>query len=148
MQVSIDNHQMILTDKRSILEALLAETGASRVTLRAGEGFPVVEEALAPGVGSLRDERSVDLSRQPVAIEVSAGRQVVHGDSATAYDDSDYQRMRVVYGGLAAQIVTPVLVDGRVAAILSLHQLGRPREWSAAEAARCREVAAQLAELL
>jgi GAF domain-containing protein len=148
VQVSVDNHSAILTELGTILEGLLAELGASRVTLRAGEGFPVVEEALAPGVGSLREERTVDLSRQPVAIEVSAGRQVVHDDSAAAYEDPAYQRMREVYGGLDAQIVTPVLVDGEVAAILSLHQLGTTRRWTEAEAASCREAAARLAQLL
>jgi GAF domain-containing protein len=131
-----------------ILEELLASTGASRVTLRYGNGFPVVAEALAPGVGSLREERSVDLSTQPVALEVTAGRQVVHDDSASAYDDADYHRMRNVYGGLAAQIVTPVLVNERVEAIVSLHQLGSPRHWTEAEAEACRAAAAQVAELL
>ena len=41
--------------------------------------------------------------------------------------------MLTTYGGLAAQIVTPVVVDERVAAILSLHQLGTPRAWTDAE---------------
>ena len=65
----------------AVLADLLALTGASRVTLRQnvpGEyAFPVTHEALAPGVGSLREERSVDLRTQPVALEVAAGRQVV-----------------------------------------------------------------------
>src|SRR5438270_13666001 len=99
----------ILTEIRAIVEGLLSETGASRVTLRQdvpGEyAFPVTYEALAPGVGSLMEERSVDLRTQPVAIEVGAGRQVVQNDSAAAYeDDSAYHRMREIYGGLAAQI--------------------------------------------
>src|SRR3954462_15470728 len=98
---------------------------ASRVTLRQdvpGEyAFPVTHEALAPGVGSLREERTVDLRNQPVALEVGAGRQVVQDDSASAYDDPAYQRMREIYGGLAAQIVTPVVQDG-VTGIVSVHQ--------------------------
>ena len=32
--------------------------------------------------------------------------------------------MLETYGGLAAQIVTPIFADGRLAAIVSLHQLG------------------------
>ena len=35
--------------------------------------------------------------------------------------------MLELYGGLRAQIVTPVVREGRVAAIVSLHQLGRTR---------------------
>jgi GAF domain-containing protein len=134
-----------------ILQGLLESTGASRVTLRQdvpGEVFPVTHEALAPGVGSLREERSVNMRTQPVAIEVGAGRQVVQHDSAAAYDDPDFHRMREIYGGLAAQIVTPVTVGGRVAAIVSLHQLGSPREWTDDEIEECRAVAARIAGLV
>ena len=131
-----------------VLDELLRETGASRVTLRQGEGFPVAEEALAPGVPSIRDERSIDLKTQPVAIEVTAGRQVVQNDSASAYSDPAYQRMLGLYGGLAAQIVTPVMRDGEVAAILSVHQLGRTRTWTDDEIEACRRAAEKAAELL
>jgi len=120
-----------------VLRDLLETTRASRVTLRrdlpGDSPFPVVEEALAPGVGSLREERSVHLPTQPVVRELQQGRQVVQDDSATAYDDPAFQRMLEAYGGLAAQIVTPVLRDGRLEAIVSLHQLGRPRRWTDAE---------------
>lgn len=141
-----------MTEIQPILEGLLSQTGASRVTLRQdvpGEyAFPVTEEALAPGVGSLREERTVDLRGQPVALEVAKGRQVVQDDCASAYDDPAFQRMREAYGGLAAQIVTPVLADGRVAGIVSLHQLGSPRRWTEEEIEACRTAAARVAELL
>src|SRR5213082_1771644 len=94
----------------AILADLLARTGASRVTLRqdvTGEyAFPVTHEALAPGVGSLKAERTVDLRTQPVVLELQQGRQVVQDDSRAAFDDPAYQRMLETYGGLAAQIVT------------------------------------------
>src|SRR5260370_12077545 len=136
-----------------ILSGLLAETGASRVTLRRdvpGEyAFPVTHEALAPGVGSLREEHTIDLRTQPVALEVAAERQVVQDDSATAFDDPAFHRMRAIYGGLAAQIVTPVARDGGgVAGIVSVHQLGNPRSWTEAEVDACRRAATSLAELL
>lgn len=135
----------------AILSDLLAETGASRVTLRqsvAGEyAFPVTHEALAPGVGSLRDERTVDLRTQPVALEVAAGRQVVQDDCATAYDDPAFHRMREIYGGLASQIVTPVVRDG-VVGIVSVHQLGEPRHWETAEIEACSTAATRLGALL
>ena len=135
-----------------VLQALLGSTGASRVTLRedvpGDYAFPVTHEALAPGVGSLKEERTVDLRSQPVALEVAAGRQVVQDDCATAYDDPAFHAMRETYGGLAAQIVTPVLADGRVAGIVSLHQLGSPRHWTYEEIESCRETAARVAELI
>ncbi len=131
---------------------MLAETGASRVTLRRGTAggyaFPVTDEALAPGVGSLRDERTVDLRTQPVAVEVQRRGQVVQDDCRAAYDDPAFQRMLDVYGGLAAQIVTAVESDGEVAAILSVHQLAAARRWTPDEADACRRAAAELAGLV
>jgi GAF domain-containing protein len=135
-----------------VLQDLLTGTGASRVTLRqdlpGDYAFPVTHEALAPGVGSLKEERTVELRNQPVALEVAAGRQVVQDDCATAYDDPAFHRMRETYGGLAAQIVTPVTTDGGVRGIVSLHQLGTPRRWSNDEIEACRAAAARVAELL
>ena len=120
------------------------------MTLRRGEAdgytFPVTDEALAPGVASLRDERTVDLRTQPVAIEVRERGQVVQDDSRTAYDDPGFVLMVAVYGGLAAQIVTAVKARGEVAAILSVHQLGAPRRWTAGEIDACSRAAAALTE--
>jgi GAF domain-containing protein len=152
VHVSVDNHAAQMVAIEPILEELLSLTEASRVTLRqdlpGDYAFPVTHEALAPGVGSLRDERTVDLRDQPVAREVASGRQVVQDDCATAYDDPAFQRMRETYGGLAAQIVTPVLVDGNVAGIVSVHELRGPRRWTQAEVAACSAAAEQVAGLL
>ena len=131
---------------------LLESTRASRVTLRRdlpGESaFPVVAEALAPGVESLREERSIHLPSQPVVLELLRGRQVVQDDAADAYDDPAFQRMLEVYGGLAAQIVTPVMRDGTLEAIVSVHQLGAPRRWTDDEIAAATRAAERVAELL
>jgi GAF domain-containing protein len=152
VQVSVDNHAQILTEIDSILEGLLRELGASRVTLRqdlpGGYAFPVTHEARVPRAPSLLDERTVDLRRQPVVRELRKGRQVVQPDSRTAFDDPAFQRMLETYGGLAAQIVTPVFVDGRLAAIVSLHELGAPRAWTDADANACSRAAARIGELL
>jgi GAF domain-containing protein len=135
-----------------VLAELLAETGASRVTLRrdvpGDVPFPVVAEALAPGVGSLRHETSVHLPTQPVVLEVQAGRQVVQDDCALAYDDPAFQAMLAAYGGLAAQIVTPVGPGDALEAILSVHQLHEPRHWTEDEIAAATQAARRLGELL
>ena len=134
-----------------VLRDLLESTRASRVTLRRdlpGEPFPVVEEVLAPDVGSIREETSVHLPTQPVVLEILRGRQVVQDDSATAFDDPAYRRMLEVYGGLAAQIVTPVVRDGTVEAIVSVHQLGTPRRWTDGEVAAATRAAERVRELL
>ena len=134
------------------LEDLRAELGADRVTLRRNVpgdyAFPVTDEALAPGVGSLREERTVDLRTQPVVALLQQGEQVVQDDTRAAFDDPAFHRMLDTYGGLAAQIVTPIFVDGRLEAIVSLHQLGESREWSDADTAVCRQAAEHVREQL
>jgi GAF domain-containing protein len=135
-----------------VLRDLLETTRASRVTLRRDvpgeQRFPVVEEVLAPGVRSIRGETTVHLPTQPVVLEVQRGVQVVQDDSARAYDDPAFQRMLDAYGGLAAQIVTPVVRDGRLEAILSLHQLGAPRAWTEEEIEAASRTADRVGELL
>ncbi len=135
-----------------VLERLLAETGGSRCTLRrdvpGGAFFPVVEEALAPGVPSIRDV-AVDLRSQPVVRELQASLdQIVQDDCRAASADPSFHAMLDAFGVVAAQIVTPVVLDGRLAGIVSLHQLGAPRTWTAREAGLAAAAAAGVAALL
>ena len=141
-----------MTEIESVLEELRAELGADRVTLRrdlpGDYAFPVTDEALGPGAGSLREERTVDLRTQPVVALLRRGEQVVQHDSRAAFDDPAFHAMLDAYGGLAAQIVTPVQISGELRAIVSLHQLGAPRTWSNDEVAACTRAAEQIAALL
>lgn len=136
----------------AVVERLLAQTKASRVTLRqdlpGDHAFPVTHEALAPGVASLMEERTVDLRTQPVVAELARGRQVVQDDCHVAYDDAAFHRMRQTYGGLAAQIVTPVLRNEQLVAIVSVHQLGAPRAWTREEVAAATLAAEEVERLL
>jgi GAF domain-containing protein len=135
----------------TVLAELLETTGASRVTLRQdlpGEVFPVTHEVLAAGVPSIRDVETPNMGRQPVVVEVRRGRQVVQDACRSAFDDPDFQRMLELYGGLAAQIVTPVVRGGELKGIVSLHQLGRERHWSEEEIAAASRAADRVGELL
>lgn len=136
---------------QSEIEGLLAESGASRVTLRQetpGAVFPVTHEALASGAGSIAGVETPNMAGQPVVLEVAKGRQVVQDDCLAASDAPHFRAMLELYGGMRAQIVTPIARDGRVVAIVSLHQLGRTRVWSEAEKACCRETAERIGALL
>jgi len=141
-----------LTEIDHLLEDLLRDTAASRVTLRrdlpGDYAFPVTHEALAAGVPSLREERTVDLRTQPVVRELAQGHQVVQPDCRTAFDEPAFHAMLERYGGLAAQIVTPIFADDRLQAIVSLHQLGTARAWSEDEIAMCARTATRVGELL
>jgi ribosomal protein S18 acetylase RimI-like enzyme len=132
------------TQLQATIQRLLDATGASRVTLRrdvADQFFPVTHEALAPGAISIREAR-IDLRGQPVVQRLEdSGEQVVQDDCVAAYDNPDFHAMLEAYGGLRAQIVTPVVVDGHLVAIVSLHQCGRTRVWTPEEIALARETA-------
>ena len=136
----------------AVVERLLAQTKASRVTLRqdlpGDYAFPVTHEALAPGTASLMEERTVDLRSQPVVAELARGRQVVQDDCRAAYDDAAFHRMRQTYGGLAAQIVTPVLLNEQLVAIVSVHELSEPRAWTRQEIAAATLAADEVERLL
>lgn len=137
---------------QEVVDELLAATRASRCTLRQeapNDYFPVTHEALAPDVPSISDERTTDLRRAPVVRElIETRRQVVQDDCASAFEDPAFRQMLTAYGGLAAQIVTPVFVDGRLAAIVSLHQLGGPRRWTPDERALAAAAAERVRALL
>jgi GAF domain-containing protein len=137
---------------QAILDELLATTRASRITLRQdlpGETFPVTHEALSSGVASIRGVTAPNMSTQPVVLAVTGGRQVVQDDCERLYPaDEDFHEMRSRYGGLRAQIVTPIVVDGRVGAILSVHQLGASRAWGDQEVGACAQAAERISSLL
>ncbi len=150
--MGVDNHRAIMAHIDLALQELLATTGASRVTLRQDVPgdyvFPVTHEARVPGAASLKEERTVDLKAQPVVLELRKGRQVVQDDCRKAFDDPAFHRMLEAYGGLAAQIVTPIFKAGRLVAIVSLHQLGTPRHWTEDDAAAAVQAAELIAGLL
>jgi GAF domain-containing protein len=140
-----------MTEIDAILEHLLSTTGASRVTLRQdvpGDVFPVTHEALADGTPPITGVATPDMPRQPVVLEILQGRQVVQDDCLAASSEPHFRTMLELYGGLRAQIVTPVLREGRVAAIVSLHQLGRARRWSEDEIEAAGDAAERVGELL
>jgi GAF domain-containing protein len=135
----------------ALLEELLSATGASRVTLRRdvpGDAFPVTNEVLADGAPPIIGVATPDMHRQPVVLEIQQGRQVVQDDCLRASAEQHFREMLELYGDLRAQIVTPVVRGGRVAAIVSLHQLGRTRQWTASEVEAARETARRVGELL
>jgi GAF domain-containing protein len=72
----------------------------------------------------------------------------VQDDCLAAADEPHFRTMLELYGGLRAQIVTPIVRDGHVAAIVSLHQLGRTRRWSEREIEAARAAAERVGDLL
>ena len=109
------------------LQELLTETRASRVTLRqdlpGDYAFPVTDEALADGARrSGTSERST--SHAAGRARGAERGQVVQDDCRRRTTTPAFQRMLETYGGVAAQIVTPVFDGDRLRAVVSVHQLG------------------------
>jgi len=139
-----------------VIEELIGELreglGAQRATVRVAVPdavFPVAYESLAPGAGSLRDDPT-DMTRQPVPRVLAAnGGQVVQEDAAAAFpDDPEFHAMRARFGGMRAQIVTGCYRDGRLVALLSIHDLRAPRRFTVAERQRCRDAAEAVARMV
>jgi GAF domain-containing protein len=135
-----------------LIEGLRAELGVQRATVRVdvpGAVFPVRHEVLAGGAKSLRDDPT-DMAKQPVPrVLAEHGGQVVQEDAAAAFPgDEDFHAMRERFGGMRAQIVTGCYRDGRLVALLSVHDLRAPRSFGPAERERCRAAAAAIAEML
>jgi GAF domain-containing protein len=134
-----------------LIEELRAGLDVQRATVRVdvpGAYFPVRYESLA-GAGSLRDD-TTDLTKQPVPrVLAERGGQVVQEDAAAEFpDDPAFHEMRERYGGMRAQIVTGCYRDGVLVALLSIHDLRRPRRFTDAERERCRSTAAEIARML
>jgi GAF domain-containing protein len=139
-------------------ERLLAATGASRVTVRAdvpGADFPVVAEARAPGVASLRDDHSVQSTNAPTPRKLRRDRRIVVVEDCARigaidpeYDDDGFRAMLVRYGGLAAFVAAPVFRDGEYAGVIAVHQLGEPRRWTEKDLEAVRELVALAQEEL
>ena len=112
------------------LERLLADTGASRTTLRmeAEDGsLPVVGEALGEGIGSLR---GVQLDVRGAATFQALDRDrglLVQEDLATA-DPAPPPELIEAYGA-RAQMLAPLERDGRVVGVISVHEARGPRPW-------------------
>jgi GAF domain-containing protein len=146
------NRELTAAALQAIVNRLRELVGVERCTLRLevpGEYFPVVHEARTPGTGTLIGDRQVSLQGQPVVNQILAGaEQVVQPDSASASDDPAFQAMLVHYGGLGAQIVTPVRDGEALMGIISLHHLDGAREWSGDELDLARSAARLVRQLL
>jgi GAF domain-containing protein len=118
---------------QSIAERLREQTSVGRVTVRLrGDGrYPLVAEALAPGVRSLVGFTVTPSQRTTLeALETSRTILVQH-DVTTA--EITPPRELLAHYGVKAQLLVPVVVEGELMAIVSVHELDGPRCWSSSE---------------
>lgn len=146
-----DRGELIGAALDGLVREMRERVGVGRCTLRLDveqDYFPVVYESRLDGVRTLIGDQEVSLKGQPVVEAILGGiEQVIQPDCASASDDPRFQAMLASYGGMGAQIVTPVRDGERLLGIISLHHLGGPREWSERELAIPRDGADLVARI-
>ena len=128
-----------------IVDNLLAAAGASRITLRLdtpGDNFPVVAEALAPGVESIRAGR-LDQRNAPTARRLMETLDVLVQSDTLQADPPPPPELIQFYGTLA-QMLGPIVADGAVIGWLSVHENRGPRDWQAHEVEALRTAMARV----
>ena len=137
--VAADRFQLLVEELRRV-------TAASRVTLRLNDGhggFPVVAEALSPGIRSIAGETAIDLRSAPTFQYLERElRPLIQEDimaSAVAPPPELVERY-----GARAQILVPVVRDGRMVGFVSVHESRGPRRWSHQEIAAAESVASRV----
>jgi maleate isomerase len=135
---------------QEIVEELLLATEASRTTLRldrAGAVYPVAAEALAPGIGSIAGDTTIDLRASATFRFLDRERRLLIQPDLLAADPAPPPELIAAYGA-KAQMVAPVVRDERLLGILSVHYAPGPREWTAEDVAALERAVEQvLAEL-
>ena len=132
---------------QTYMQELLDELGASRTTLRLdtpGETYPVVAEALAPGIASIKgDTRVGDLRAAKTFQYIERElKPLVQNDLLDA-DPAPPKELIELYGA-RSQMLAPIVRNGRLAGVISVHYAPGPREWTAEELATLERCAAQV----
>jgi maleate isomerase len=132
------------------LEELRDATAASRVTLRLdrpGETFPVVAEACAPGIRSIRGATEIDLraARTFQYLEQKL-RPLIQNDCRVGPYAAPAEL--VAHYGVKAQMLAPLVRDGRLAGIVSVHYAPAVRRWSATDVTALEDAVARIDALL
>jgi GAF domain-containing protein len=114
------------------LEGLRSALAVDRVTLRLdvpGMNFPVIGEALADGVRSIRDEHTVDQRGAATAQWVLYNQQTLVQGDVLDTDQPPPLPLIELYG-VRAQMLSPVVARASVVGWVSVHS-SLPRAWSA-----------------
>jgi maleate isomerase len=142
---------VFLGDVEAILKTLLEKTNASRTTLRIDlpqfglEVNAPAAEALAPGVHSIKDKRSLD-QRKAVAVRwLEQHRKVfVENDCLnTTPDVAPEKEVTDVYG-IRSEMVAPVVYNGHLIGWVSVHNIRGPHRWTKSEIAAIEAACAEV----
>jgi len=116
----------------TIVMSLLAETNASRVTVRLSgpDGCPdLVAEALAPGVVSMSTHPIEGVLEAPT-YRYLADRLALLVQEDCRVDPIAPPRSLTEVFHVYAQMLAPVVIDGEMVATISVHQQDNCRTWT------------------
>lgn len=147
------DREMFAAAAQAVMVRLLADTGASRTTLRIDEPAlglhtdDVAAEALAPGQASMRGEGTIRHRAADTAQWVERHRRLLVQDDLLA---TDFPAPKALVNGFGvkAQMLVPVERDGRLEGWVSVHQAGASRRWSQADQKAAVQAAAEVTALL
>ncbi len=135
---------------QEVVNALHEAVGASRTTVRVdtpGQVFPVAAECVSPGVAPIRGESSIDLREAKTFRFLERElRPLIQNDLARDRLAPPPELIRRY--GVKAQMLAPVVRDGRMAAFVSVHYVPSARRWSPRDVALLEDAARAVGELL
>ena len=99
----------------------------------------VVAEAIAPGVRSLMDDTSIRNLRGVSTVRfLEEHRKVLVQNDCVAGDPAPPPEL-IEHYGVRAQMLAPIVREGRLAGIVSVHHARGPRDWSSEDVAVLQE---------
>lgn len=134
-----------------LADALRAETGASRTTVRGRRGddpVALLAESLAPGAESMADgQQPAAITAAPTYLVLSQTRAILVQDDCVNQGPRPPRSMIERYR-VHAQMVAPVLDGEGLIGTVSVHQQDTTRHWSQADIAALRRVQAEVTAIL
>ena len=134
-----------------LTDQLLATTGASRITIRVRDGrgdYPIVAEAVAPGVPSLLGGEGVGDLRAAATFQYLERERCLLVQEDLEHADPAPPAALIHAYGARAQMLAPVLDGDEIVAIVSVHQSGGPRAWTPEDVRAIEDAAAEVARRL
>jgi maleate isomerase len=116
------------------------------VTLRLdtpGDVFPVVAEACAPGVRSIREATEIDLRKAETFRYLERERRPIVQADCLVEEPAVPPELIQLYD-VRAQMLAPLVRGDRLVGIVSVHHAGWPRKWTEAEVAALVAAAARV----
>lgn len=128
---------------QDLMDELREKTNASRTTLRIddveGKVFPVKAESLGPGINSIAGDDTIPIRESKTFQWLDRERRTFVQDDIMASDVAPAPALMQKYGA-KAQMLAPLVRDGELEGIISVHYAPSARDWSDEDVAALEDV--------